>query len=394
MPWAGLLATTLVVVADRTVWGRVELWRAADARLAALPPALVRVEQGIAQDRIGLLELERAAPEQHRVLCIGNSRAQDGFLFDSMPPELALVKVAHAPISPLEMCLFAREAAGHRPEVVVLLLSELDTHRPTRVVPLAGFADALAVPGIALAAGPAFVNANRVKLERLELAALSPGYRWRDVLERAWFNDLIGYEADPEGRIPQLVNRDTDEEPEPPPPVADLDGILARFQETSRRKIKNSTLNLLYEIRPGPHVELGEHLIERTVEILHAAGSEVLIVEGPLHPVSYELYDRAATRPEFLAFVERLQRDHGVAFLPLEETGPYEAGDFDDPLHLRPPRGRVLGRLLLERVGELLEVELTFPRPTIVPGESRGAEDENLKPNEFSPRGRPRPKKR
>jgi hypothetical protein len=78
------------------------------------------------------------------------------------------------------------------------------------------------------------------------------------------------------------------------------------------------------------------------------------VVEGPLHPVAYELYDRAATRAEFLAFVHRLEREHGVHFLALEESGPFPADDFNDPLHLKERRGEVLGALVLRRVEEIL----------------------------------------
>jgi hypothetical protein len=43
-----------------------------------------------------------------------------------------------------------------------------------------------------------------------------------------------------------------------------------------------------------------------------------------------------------------------VHFLALEETGPFPADDFNDPLHLKERRGEVLGALVLRRVEEIL----------------------------------------
>lgn len=384
MPWAGLVALALVLGADRLVWRRADLWEALGARLELLPPALVRVERGIVEDRLGLLRVERAAPEKKRVLLMGSSRAQDGFVFEAVPEELVVAKITHAAISPLETSLFAHEAAAVRPDLFVLMFSELDTHKPARIVPRAGFADLRVVGELVLHAGAAFLLDERVELERLSVASVLDTYRYHDVLARAWTDEALGFVPGEGGRLPALVARDLED---PNDVEADLTGkedVLERLSGGRRRRIAPATLNLLTAIRPGGHARLNQSLIERAVRILRAAGSEVLIVEAPLHPVSYELYDHALTRADFQAFVGRLHDELGVHLFPLEESGPYVADDFDDPLHLRPPRGRELGRATLERAAAILGVEATFPEDPAGRGRPRptGA-------RRFDARGRP-----
>ena len=360
VPWAGLFALALVGVADRWVHRRPATWEELGRRLEDAPLALVRVEKGIVADRLELLRLEQADATKSRIIAMGSSRALDGFQFDAVPPELVVAKIAHGAITPLEMRLFAREAAALHPALFVALLSELDTHRPVRIEPRTGFADLPAVVSLMDAAGPRFVLDDELELERLSTAALFETYRWHDVHLRAWLSSWIDFAPDADERLPRLVSHETDEPRVPPPDVPDLDGILGRFAGTLRRRVSNSHLQMLTSIRVGPHAAVQERLFEETVARLRAAGAEVLIVEGPLHPVSYELYDYAATRAEFLAYVEELRARHGVHFLPLEESGPWAPEDFDDPLHLRPQRGRELGRLTLEKAGEILGRELSF----------------------------------
>jgi hypothetical protein len=88
------------------------------------------------------------------------------------------------------------------------------------------------------------------------------------------------------------------------------------------------------EITPGEHAELKRAFITRTVELLRAEGVEVIVVEGPLHPAAAGLYD-IGLREDFLAFMQRLTREHGLRFTPLEELPHFEARDFKDLLHVR-----------------------------------------------------------
>lgn len=362
MPWAGLVAAVLVFVADRAVLGHVGLWRALEERLELVPRRLVRVELGIARDRLDLARLDAAAPGVERVLVMGNSRAYDGFQFEDVPERFALAELLHAPISPLELRLFAREAAAHRADLLIVMLSEFDTHRPVRVVPRAGFADLRATAAIALASltgrpgwSPRFLLEKRVGLERLALAAVFDAYRYRDALDRAWLDEKLGFEPDPAGRLPRLVERELEDADETSGDIPDLEAARALFGQAFQGRFPDSYIPLLRGIRSGPYVAATESLIEGAVAILRAADCEVLIVEGPLYPASYQLYDHAATRAEFLALARRLEREHGVHMLLLEDSGPYAEGDFADPLHLLKRRGLQLGALTLQRAAQILD---------------------------------------
>ncbi|MSR62015.1 MAG: SGNH/GDSL hydrolase family protein [Planctomycetes bacterium] len=360
LPLGGLLALGLVLAADRLVFAEAGLWARIVARLELVPKALVRVELGIARDRVDLARLGQAAPGVARVVLFGNSRANDGFQFREVPPQFELARLTHAPLSPLEFRLCAREVAAAQPALVVALFSEYDTHRPPRIVPRAGFADLRATGGLVLDAvaarggwEPAFAFEKRVELERLGLAVLFNAYRYRDVLERAWLNDALGFRADDAGRLPTLVSHELDEAPARAP---EFQALRARFRRTLGDRYPDATLRQVQDIGVGPHVAANEGLIEAAVAHLRARGCEVLIVEGPLHPLSYELYDHATTRAQFVEFARRLEREHGAHFLALEDSGPYDEGDFSDPLHLVARRGRELGARVLREAAAILDL--------------------------------------
>lgn len=349
----------MLLGAERVVFGRLAFWSAAEARLETVPKALVRVELGIVRDRIGLAGLRQAPAERKRVLVMGNSRALDGFQFERVPPSLELVKLTHAPISPLELRLFAREALASHADLLVMMLSEFDTHRPMRIIPRAGFADLRATLTLGLdclfgrhGSDVGFLLEQRVPLERLAVAACADAFRYRDVLDRAWLDRALGFAPDADGRLGALVSHDLEELPADPAKHAELEVLRARFPEPAR--VSDSTLTTLRNIRSGPHVAANEALVEEAAELLAAGGCQLLIVEGPLHPVSYGLFDHAGTRAEFLAFLRRLQAEQGVHVLTLEESGPYPARSFVDALHLTRARGRELGVQTLELVSALL----------------------------------------
>jgi len=361
VPWAALLAAVLVLAVDRSVLGNAGLWSAIARRLELAPKRLVRVESGIARDRLDLARLDRSEQGEKRVIVMGNSRARDGLQFGAVPDSMLLAELLHAPISPLELRLFAREAVRHRADLLVMMLSEFDTHRPIRIVPRAGFADLRATGAIALAAAtgrpgwsPAFLLEKRVGLERLALAAAFDAYRYRDVLDRAWLDERLGFRPDEDGRLPALVSHELEED-EPAAAIPDLEAVRERFGPQSR-SFPDSYVPLLRGIRIGAYARANEDLVESAVAILRAAGCEVLLVEGPLHPVAYELYDHSGTRAEFLDFVHALAQRQGVHFLALEESGPFPASDFADPMHLARRRGQVLGALVLRRIEEILRL--------------------------------------
>jgi hypothetical protein len=79
---------------------------------------------------------------------------------------------------------------------------------------------------------------------------------------------------------------------------------------------------------------------------LSGSGCEVVLVEGPLHPLADRYHD-ASVRRHFLAFAGELQRDLGVRVLTLEGTDSVtvmkthfekglflDTGEDDDAAHL------------------------------------------------------------
>jgi hypothetical protein len=174
------------------------------------------------------------------------------------------------------------------------------------------------------------------------------------VLDRAALVAWLGFRPDGDGRLPALVSHELEED-EPAAPIPDLEAVRKRFGPLPR-EFPDSYVPLLRSIRIGAFARANEDLVEDALALLRAAGCEVLVVEGPLHPVSYALYDHAGTRAEFVDFVHALGREHGVHFLALEESGPFPASDFVDPLHLAKRRGEVLGALVLRRAEEILHL--------------------------------------
>lgn len=378
-PWAALIAAVLVIWVDSKLFADRELWLKLRARLEALPEPIVRLELGMTKDILQLKNMRDAAPEMRRLIILGNSRARVGLnLRNLRDDDILQAKIAHAGVSPYVMRTFAKEGAALSPDLVVLMLSELDTHRPVELVPGACFRSAPAL-GQLLTSEPSLSWEQRHEVEQVAVGTFLNSYRYGDILDRAYLNDFLDIRIQEEepaskrqdqrrGRViprKRLVVeaenarfriRRISEPDVPPPPIENIEEIRAEFAKSfKRKKIQNSTLNIGYAIAFGPHVETQRGLIEKTIEILTDAGSKVLIVEGPLNPLTYMLYDEEATRSDFLAFVEEMKVEYGVHFQSIDETGPYVPKDFSDLLHLKGTSARKLSAEVRKRVVQLLD---------------------------------------
>ena len=383
-PWAALLAVLMVGYVDRELLSDRERWVELRDALEELPEPVVRVELGKAKDVLQLSGLAEAPPNQRRLVVLGNRRAKVGLLFRLQATDrIQLAKLAHAAVSPFVMRTMARDVAASKPDLCVLMLSELDTHRPVDLVPSACFRSPEALLQLLLLE-PSIAVHQRREVEQLVAGNLFDSYLQGDLLDRAYLNELreIHTQADGDQRkgkerrrrggkrnrpVPRKrleveagksrypVKRV--EEPDiAPPPIENLDEIRDEIMKFfKRKKLRNSTLNIGYAIQKGPHAETQKALIDETIAILRAAGSDVLILEGPLNPLTHLLYDKEGTREEFLAFVEEMKRKHGVHFQSLDETGPFPDDDFTDLLHLRGPAARRLSEDVLDRVRGILD---------------------------------------
>ena len=383
-PWAALIALGIVVYVDRTSVADRERWMDIRNRLEALPEPVVRVEIGKAKDVLQLGNLAETPPELRRLVVLGNSRARVGLnLRDLEDVDIQLAKLAHAAVSPYVMRTMARDIAAAQPDLVVLMLSEIDTHRPVELVPSACFQSPDALWQL-LRTEPSLLWKQRQKLEQVTIGTVLQSYLNGDVLDRSYLNDFreirtqepeagtgaSGGKKKPKGRRNRPVPRKQlevesenaryrprriEERDIEPPPIENLDEIRAEFEKFFKRKrVRNSTLNIGYAIQKGAHVQTQMGLIEKTIEILTQAGSKILIVEGPLNPLTNLLYDEESTRAEFLSFVDEMKEKHGVHFQRLEETGPFVEKDFTDLLHLKGTSARKLSAKVKQRIIEVL----------------------------------------
>jgi hypothetical protein len=86
------------------------------------------------------------------------------------------------------------------------------------------------------------------------------------------------------------------------------------------------------EITAGPHVAVQMHLYRRLLEELRAAGVEVVVVQGAMHPAADDLYD-TSLRLAFEAFAQEVARDLGVHFVSRAQMPLLAESDFYDLVH-------------------------------------------------------------
>lgn len=341
LPWAGLLALLALLALDRTAFGLRGTW----AALAARDPL------GVATAQLALLDAVRTESARPRVLVVGTSRVVDGFatrLAAEQLPAAEWVKVAHPRFDPFTIRALVPELLRARPDAVVFVWSELDTHRPLRLEPVPGSSAASlgAVWDLVRATGWEFALENRQSLYRLAATSALEGYRYRAALFQAGLDERRRFALDarlkPRRAIARIFGDPVywDAQPNPVSP-AQRSELLASFGPGADARFVDLSIDFVAEITPGRHVALQQGLLARSVEMLRAHGIEVLVVEGPLHPRAATLYD-AGLRRDFLAFMARLQREQGVRFTPLEELPAFAPGDFKDLLHTHGPGTRKL----------------------------------------------------
>jgi hypothetical protein len=229
----------------------------------------------------------------------------------------------------------------------VVVLSEVETHRPLRLEPIPGpgaSATSLrAVADLLAETGPGFALRNRESLYRLLVSAALRGYHYRDVLRRAEPIHWIEFPLDNErlsrpapallGMHPVALGG-TFRNPVPPDLRRRLTEVLAalprRWQIAALPEV-----DILREVTPGIHVEVQLALVRRTVERLREAGVGVAVVEAPVHPVGAAIYPPKLPA-EFRAFGESLAAQPGVVFVALAAMEPFAPADFKDLLHTGP----------------------------------------------------------
>lgn len=358
---AGLLALLLVVVFDAAVPSVVP-WRDLLERI----PKSWMVDRGVARDQALLGELDAVPEGTARVFLVGSSRLRAAFspkLLED-PPETDvpyhLVQLSHGGVDPFAIRSLSDELKQYEPSLVVILVSEFETHLPPRPHVVVTFGSLSAVAQLAREIGLRQSLRERQALERLLLAAVFDTYRYRTLLLRAGGNALRTFDM---GRDRALFESPVQRrfllppgEPTGLDPVRRLEldaGLEALYRNQNLWAVRE-TVKALRQLTRGRHAEVQMGLLTEAVNRFRDAGARVLLVEGPLSPVALEYYD-PAVRKDFRAFAGRLAADPGVQFLSVAEIGVFAEDDFVDLSHTGPSGSRRMTRAILERIHRILE---------------------------------------
>jgi hypothetical protein len=329
----------LVLALDLAVFGRAWPWMALGERVGTQH----LLAAGIVSDYRMLAAVAQAPPRARRVAVLGSSRTQAALLGPpiSLPPgvdgPLSMAILAHAGIDPYAIRSLADRLADLEFEVVVLHLSEFDTHRPPEPRAATSFGSAAGACEFAAALGPVRAWQARGLLLRLALAGSFAAYKHREVLDAfgmsrfrsfGWYERLVLALKSKEN--PNLLGLAV--EPRRALDMRRLQQIKAEFELRGYRNF-DVEMERVRTIRRGEHVDVQMRLLASAVRVLRRAGVRVVIVEAPLSPGAAEFYD-LATRDDFKAFARNLARQDGVWFVPLAER--YFEEDFLDYAHMGP----------------------------------------------------------
>lgn len=356
LPIAALLSVALLLISDHLVLGPGGPWPFITAQV----PLGDGVSKGVARDRVQL-QMSRARPaEEKSVFVVGTSRARAGFqrrFAMEVASSLSFFGLTHAMLDPFVTLSLAPEIVEAGADVVVLYLSDFDTHRPLRIdpIPAKSSNSPHALVEVFANAGPAFAFENRTLLYRITVSSWLHSYRFRDLLAQTPLSALRAFplprrlveRSQPTARGPAVLES---------PFANSLSEVeRARFVARLPTELKRHAvrqLPFLTEIQKGEHSRIGMGIVRRTVTVFRDSGVEVLIVECPLHESRGWLRD-AGTRPEFLSLGRSLAEQEGVHFLPLEALPNFQSGDFSDLLHLNQKGANRLTAALVTALEEI-----------------------------------------
>jgi hypothetical protein len=357
LPWAGLLAAALLLAGDRLVLGPDGPWQ----WFVSPDP------HSTAATRLALKELRAAPPGAPRVAVVGTSMVLDGFdpeVAARRMPGVHFAKLAHPRFEPFVLLQLVDELVAARVDAVVLVLCELDTHRPLRLEPVPGASGAslAALVELLRATDLRFAFENRTSLYRLLAASAAGMYRFRADLALRVPPRLREFAVDARLGRP---GRAAGERPEVFRPAALWDArhnavpvsaqrhtfdLFPPQMDQFKARLEAGTLQ---EITAGHHAVVQQRLLRRAIEKLREAGIQVVIVQGVMHPASQDYYD-PALREAAAEFCRSLARELGAHFVPASALEPLAESDFYDVIHVnrqgaaKMTRGMLVG---LRRAG-------------------------------------------
>ncbi len=348
-----LVVVVLFFALDRVVFGVFMPWDWLSTRIPArdlVPAGVISDEKVMRDTRPG------------DVVLIGASRIDRGFHPERMPDTetagLRFSIFAHPGMGAVEIRSLVSRIADRDPRLVVLGLSELDSHSYLRFEPCQAGSPTPAVLDVLASASRRFVIDQRQLLLRLAVSGVVNVYRLRRVIRSAGVDRLIRFDLD------KRLRRTT------------LSGKIAAFRRATIRGEAFSVDQILYDdllarlqaqfptpgpVRARPYFDLvrsvtrGEHavilqrLLSGSIAYLAARGIPMVVVELPVHPLSVRLYD-PETRAEFRAWAESMRELYSVRFVPLNRQSHYSDGDFFDMTHLNRSGATKLTRVIVDAV--------------------------------------------
>lgn len=354
LPWAGIVATLLVVLGDPFLVRSLP-W----TDLAEDIAEEKNMEFGVAQDLVMLEELrgldEAGGP---RVMFCGNSRAarflRVMYYSDTDIAGATFHRFTHAGMEPFEQRALADTLVAHEPDAVVVGISEFDTHRPLRLSSVTGAGSLGAVADLVALTGAAFAHEQRDALMQLALAAWLPSYRYREVLRAAGLGMLEQFPGPTTGTVSIEDTPFTlaGEDPLPVKWKSYIESLRAALPGANARVVRAEAKQVI-SITRGPHVAVQQGLLRAMIETYRDAECAVLVVEPPLHPEAAVLY-RSEIVEEARAFLRELDGLPGVDVLWLSESGPFAPDDFTDLTHLDEDASRRVAERVAERLTEML----------------------------------------
>lgn len=339
-PLAALCVLALFFAADRSVYRSESLWRAFDARL----PTSSLLEQGLVQDRLALGEIPDSGAQPQAFL-VGSSRLNRGFhpeylsLGNEVPLDLTVL--AHPQFFPFEIRAAVEEIRRHDPVIVLLALSELETHSRIKLVPGSSFGNWAAIWDLTREAGLGFVFERRVMLYRIALGGWFNTYHYRGVINRVGAGRLRSFARDARLVVSLFPEESTTfvDDDRLRHTIEDLVRIGEEFNSRFPGRgdfVRKAQFGIVRSISRGRHAEINMGLVRRSVAALREMGIEVMLIEPPIYPGTALLYD-ATIRDDFVAFARELVRDQGVHFFSLDDGPGFVEADFGDLTHLDRP---------------------------------------------------------
>jgi hypothetical protein len=327
-PFAGLAALLIILVSDPFANDNSGNWGA----IAEQGRSLGLIERGVVADRLELYRLATRPTEALSLYVMGTSRAQQAIrTADDLGVPVDYAMLTHPGLQPFEMLSLAHEVVSSHGDMVVIVASAFDTHRPLSLGPQTAPGSTSAWLDLTKAMGLPFAFAQRDVVLQLLLSSLLETYRFRAIYSglgpAAWrhFGEPPEGEGITRGLTPLVSHV-----------LVDMDRALLHTRELFPFLPDNTLLQeirLVQGVTVGPHVPIQRALLRRTCEVLVEGGCEVVLLEGPLHPLADRYHD-ASVRRHFLLFADELEHELGVQVLTLEDTGPYLSDDFADLTHL------------------------------------------------------------